>query len=80
MPTVIGGHAGQALIKDAGNLFHVGLAKIRVWVDSDSDKLNIWTKTSYPDPVQIINRTLWPNQDPNIRYPDAVVRKSKFVI
>jgi len=35
----------------------VGVAKIRVRVNSSSDKSDIWTKTSYPNPIWITNRT-----------------------
>ena len=37
----------------------LGLAKIRTRVDLGPDKSDIQTKTSYPDPIRIINRTLW---------------------
>ena len=40
------------------------------------------TKTSYPNPVRIIKRTFWPDPDPNpnVRYPDPVVRMSEYVM
>ena len=43
-----------------------------------------WTKTSYPNPVRIINRTFWPDPNPNpnsdVRCPDSVVRMSEYVM
>ena len=53
----------------------VGVAKIRVRVNSSSDKSDIWTKTSYPNPIWITNRTFWPDPDPDPddRCPEPIV-------
>jgi len=56
----------------------LGVAKIRVRVNSGSDKSDIQTKISYPKPVRIINRTFKPDpdSDPDVRCPDPIVRMS----
>ena len=57
------------------SLSRLGLAKNRIRVNLDPDKLDIRTTILYSNLVWIINQTLLlhPNPDPNVRCSNSVV-------
>jgi len=58
----------------------LGVAKIRIQANSGLDKSEIQIKTSYLNPIQVINRAFWPDLDPNIRCSNPIVRMSEYVM
>ena len=58
----------------------VGVAKIRVQINSGLDKSDIRIKTLHPNPVQIINRTFLPDPDLDVRYSDPIVWMFEYVM